>query len=337
MKLIIQIPCFNEQDSLPVTIAELPRSLPGIDSVEWLVIDDGSSDRTAEVALALGVDHVLRFERNRGLAAAFTAGLDACLRAGADIIVNTDADNQYRAGDIPALLAPILRGEAQMVVGARPIGEIGHFSPLKKALQRLGSWVVRVTSGTDIADAPSGFRAISREAALRLNVFNPYTYTLETIIQAGRRGITTVSVPIRVNGDLRPSRLVKSIRAYVTRNMWVILRIFSIYRPLRFFTLVGAIPFAAGLLLGVRWLALFLAGTERAHVPSLILAALLLLIGVMVWILGLVADLISVNREMLEDIRTRVRRQELAAAAAAQGDEPGPREEAADRRPHRAA
>ncbi|OYD82905.1 glycosyltransferase family 2 protein [Azospirillum brasilense] len=314
MKLIIQIPCFNEQDSLPVTLAELPRSLPGIDLVEWLVIDDGSSDRTVEVARALGVDHIVRFERNRGLAAAFMAGLDASLKAGADIIVNTDADNQYSAASIPALIAPILRGEAQMVVGARPIGQIDHFSPVKKALQRLGSWVVRVTSGTDIADAPSGFRAIGREAALRLNVFNRYTYTLETIIQAGRRGITTQSVPIRVNGDLRPSRLVRSIRAYVTRNMWVILRIFSIYRPLSFFTMVGAVPFGIGFLIGLRWLALFLSGTDRTHIPSLILAAVLLLMGVMIWILGLVADLISVNREMLEDIRTRVRRQELAAA-----------------------
>ena len=336
MKLIIQIPCFNEQASLPVTLAALPRSLPGIDTVEWLVIDDGSTDRTTDVALSLGVDHVVRFERNRGLAAAFMAGIDACLRAGADIIVNTDADNQYQADCIPTLIAPILNGEAQMVVGARPIGQIEHFSPLKKLLQRLGSWVVRGTSGTDIADAPSGFRAISREAALRLNVFNRYTYTLETIIQAGRRGIPTMSVPIRVNGDLRPSRLVKSIRTYVTRSMWVILRIFTIYQPLQFFTLVGTVPFAAGFLLGVRWLVLFAQGTERAHVPSLILAALLLLMGFMIWILGLVAYLISVNREMLEDIRTRVRRQELVRPVAHTG-EPGPREAAARRLSNRAA
>ena len=315
MKAIIQIPCFNEQNSLPITLAELPRTLPGIDTVEWLIIDDGSSDRTVEVALAHGVDHVVSFERNRGLAAAFMAGVDACLHAGADIIVNTDADNQYCADDIPALIAPILKGEAQMVVGARPISSIEHFSLVKKALQKLGSWVVRVTSGTDIADAPSGFRAISREAALRLNVFNRYTYTLETIIQAGQRGIPTASVPIRVNGELRPSRLVKSIRTYVTRSMWVILRIFSIYRPLRFFTIIGAVPFSMGFLLGVRWIILFLDNSERTHVPSLILAAVLMLMGTMLWILGLVADLISVNREMLEDIRTRVRRQELGKVA----------------------
>ncbi|MBF0336096.1 MAG: glycosyltransferase family 2 protein [Alphaproteobacteria bacterium] len=312
IKVLIQIPCFNEEHSLPVALAALPRSLPGVDIVEWLVVDDGSTDRTAEVARAHGVDHIVQLPHNQGLARAFMAGLEACLERGADIIVNTDADNQYRAEDIPALLAPILEGSAQMVVGARPIEAIEHFSGIKKRLQRLGSWAVRLASNTNVPDAPSGFRAISREAAMRINVFGDYTYTLETIIQAGRKGIPVTWVPVRTNPDLRPSRLVKSIRNYVLRSMATILLIFMTYRPVQFFALAGALPFSGGLLLGLRWLALFFAGGERAHVPSLVLASVLLMIGVQLWALGLLAHLFATNRKLLEDIQLRDRRAQAA-------------------------
>ncbi|MBD1870545.1 glycosyltransferase family 2 protein [Cyanobacteria bacterium FACHB-471] len=311
-KLIIQIPCYNEEATLGMTLAELPRQIPGIDQVEWLIINDGSSDRTVEVALANGVDHVVSFARNQGLAHAFMAGLEACLKAGADIIVNTDADNQYCAADIPRLVEPILQGEADIVVGARPIRQIKHFSPIKKLLQGFGSWVVRLASKTNVVDAPSGFRAISREAALRLNVFNEYTYTLETIIQAGRQGMAIKSVPIRTNGYLRPSRLVKSIPSYVKRSLLTILRISMTYKPLRFFVVLGSLPFSMGFLLGVRWLVLFfLENGTRSRAPSLILAAILILIGFQLWMFGLVADLMAVNRKVLEDIQLRLRRAEL--------------------------
>jgi glycosyltransferase involved in cell wall biosynthesis len=310
-KLIIQIPCYNEEGSLEVTLSELPRELPGVDIVEWLIINDGSIDKTVEVAQAHGVDHIVNFEHNQGLAKAFMAGIEACLKANADIIVNTDADNQYCADDIPKLIEPILSGRAEIVVGARPIQQIKHFSPTKKFLQKLGSWVVRMASNTKILDAPSGFRAISREAALRLNVFNEYTYTLETIIQAGQKGMVITSVPIRTNRYLRPSRLVKSIPSYVKRSLLTILRIFMTYKPLRFFVILGTIPFSLGSLLGVRWLILFLSGTPKAHVPSLILAAILILIGFQLWMFGLVADLMAVNRKMLEDVQLRLRRLEV--------------------------
>jgi glycosyltransferase involved in cell wall biosynthesis len=311
-KLIIQIPCYNEEATLGMTLAELPRQIPGIDQVEWLIVNDGSSDRTIEVALASGVDHVVSFARNQGLAHAFMAGLEASLKAGADIIVNTDADNQYCAADIPRLVEPILRGEADIVVGARPIRQIKHFSPTKKLLQGFGSWVVRLASKTNVVDAPSGFRAISREAALRLNVFNEYTYTLETIIQAGRQGMAIKSVPIRTNGYLRPSRLVKSIPSYVKRSLLTILRISMTYKPLRFFAVLGSIPFSFGFLLGIRWLVLFfLENGTRSRAPSLILAAILILIGFQLWMFGLVADLMAVNRKVLEDIQLRLRRAEL--------------------------
>ena len=308
-KLIIQLPCYNEEGTLAIALGALPRELAGVERVEWLIVNDGSTDGTVEVARANGVDHIVDLGTHQGLARGFMAGLDAGLRAGADIIVNTDADNQYDAADIPKLIEPILRGEADVVVGARPIAEIEHFSPLKKLLQRLGSWAVRVASGTDVADAPSGFRAISRRAALQLNVFSQYTYTLETIIQAGQKNIAIISVPIRTNGDLRPSRLVKSKRTYVRRSILTILRIFITYKPLRFFTIAGAIPFSLGTLLGVRWLWFFFVeeGT-RARVPSLILVAILILVGVLLWIIGVVADLIAVNRKLLEEIQLRVKR-----------------------------
>jgi len=315
MKLIIQIPCYNEEATLGLTLSQLPRQLPGVDKIEWLIINDGSRDRTLEVAKANGVDRIVNFKRNQGLAKAFMAGLEASLQAGGDIIVNTDADNQYCAEDIPLLIAPILEGRAEIVIGTRPIQEIAHFSPIKKFLQRLGSLVVRLASNTRIPDAPSGFRAISREAALQLNVFNEYTYTLETIIQAGQRGLTITSVPIRTNGYLRPSRLVKSISAYVQHSVLTILRVFMTYRPLQFFTLLGSIPFSLGFLLCCRWLFLFwgIIGDDpaKSRVPSLVLAAILILIGVQFLIFGLVADLMSVNRQLLEDIQLRLRRKEL--------------------------
>jgi glycosyltransferase involved in cell wall biosynthesis len=243
MKLIIQIPCLNEAETLAIALAEIPRAVAGFSTVEWLIIDDGSTDNTAEVARQNGVHHVVRHPVNRGLAEAFMTGIDACLKLGADVIINTDADNQYSGADIPKLKAPILAGDAEIVIGSRPISETEHFSWIKKKLQHLGSWAVRVASRTDVADAPSGFRAISREAAMRLNVFNAYTYTLETIIQAGQSNMRVISVPIRTNADLRPSRLVKSISSYVQRSLITILRVFVIYKPLKFFALSLACAF----------------------------------------------------------------------------------------------
>ena len=310
-KLIIQIPCYNEEATLGVTLAALPREVAGVDSVEWLIINDGSRDGTLDVAQRFGVDHIVSFPHNQGLAKAFMAGLEASLRAGADIIVNTDADNQYSADDIPGLIEPIVAGRAEIVIGARPIRDIDHFSHTKKFLQKLGSRVVRMASNTDIADAPSGFRAFSRGAAMRMNVFNEYTYTLETIIQAGQNGLAITSVPVRTNEELRPSRLVKGIPSYLKQSLFTILRIFMAYKPLRFFMLLGTLPFSAGFLLGVRWLVLYASGTPRTHVPSLILASLLILIGVQLWVFGLVADLLGVNRKMLEDIQLRMRRVEF--------------------------
>ena len=307
-KLIIQMPCYNEEGTLAIALQALPRQVAGVDKVEWLIINDGSSDKTIEVARANGVDHIVDLVTHHGLARGFMAGLDAGLRHGADIIVNTDADNQYCADDIPKLIEPILKGEAEIVVGARPITEIAHFSPLKKALQMLGSWVVRAASGTDVADAPSGFRAMSRKAAMQLNVFSQYTYTLETIIQAGQKDIAIASVPIRTNGYLRPSRLMKSMTGYIQRSILTILRIFITYKPLRFFLWLGAFPFTAGCLLGVRWLVLYSEDPTRGREPSLILAAILIIIGVQLWGLGLVADIIAVNRKLLEEIQQRAKR-----------------------------
>lgn len=313
-KLIIQIPCYNEESTLGLTLAELPRQVPGVDVVEWLIINDGSTDQTVDVARTNGVDHIVSFDHNQGLARAFMAGLEASLKAGADIIVNTDADNQYCAADIPALIQPIVLGQADIVIGSRPIRQIKHFSPAKKFLQEFGSWVVRIVSNTSVPDAPSGFRAMSRNAALQLNVFSQYTYTLETIIQAGQKGMAIASVPVRTNGYLRPSRLVKSIPSYIQRSILTILRIFMTYKPLKFFFILGSIPFSLGMLLGVRWLIFFfLEGTLRARVPSLVLAAILILMGFQLWIFGLVADLMAVNRKILEDIQLRLRRAEVEA------------------------
>ncbi len=306
MKLIIQIPCYNEEEVLGIALAELPREIPGIDVVEWMIIDDGSSDRTVEVALSNGVDHVVRLPRNQGLAKAFMAGLEAGLKAGADIIVNTDADNQYCAYDIPKLVEPIISGEAEIVIGARPIAETAHFSPVKKYLQRLGSLVVRFASKTEVQDAPSGFRAISRDAAARINVFNEYTYTLETIIQAGQKNMAIMSVPIRTNEDLRPSRLVKSIPSYVNRSILTIFRIFMTYKPFVFFTIPGVISFGLGVLICLRFLYFYFTGDGTGHVQSLILGALLLGTGFFLVVVGLMADLISVNRKLLEKLNWKI-------------------------------
>ncbi len=308
MKLIIQIPCFNEANTLALALSELPRQVDGCDQVEWLVIDDGSSDGTAEVALSNGVDHVVRHTRNQGLARAFMTGLEKALELGADVIVNTDADNQYCGGDIEKLVAPVVAGQADLVIGERPISHIDHFSSLKKLLQKLGSWVVRKASGTNVPDAPSGFRAISRIAATELNVFNNYTYTLETIIQAGQRNMAITSVPVRVNEDLRPSRLVKSIPSYIKRSMVTIVRIFVIYRPFFFFAWIGAISFALGTILGLRFLYFLATGQGDGYVQSLILAAVLLIAGFQTVLVAFLADQLAANRLLLQQIRSRLLR-----------------------------
>jgi len=303
MKCIIQIPCFNESATLATALAALPRHIEGFDVVEWLIIDDGCADDTVEVAKSCGVDHIVSHPKNLGLARAFMTGLRTCLSLGADVIVNTDADNQYNADDIPKLVTPILENKAEMVIGTRPIANIDHFSPLKKKLQRLGSLVVRYVSGTEIEDAPSGFRAISRSAAARFMVYSKYTYTLETIIQAGQQGIPVSSVPIRVNPDLRPSRLVKSIRSYIWRSIITILRIFILYRPFGFFMSIASVLFVSGFLVGLRFLFFWLIGEGNGHVQSLILASILLLSGGGTCLMALLADLLTANRRLLEELR----------------------------------
>jgi len=310
--LIIQIPCFNEEHTLPQTVADLPREVPGVDRVEWLIIDDGSSDRTVEVARELGVHHLVQFPTNRGLAAAFRAGIDACLRLGADYIVNTDGDNQYPGQSIPDLVGPVVAGEADVVIGDRQTSRIAHFSWLKKRLQTLGSWVVRGFSGTSVPDATSGFRCWSREAAMRLNLVNQYTYTLETIIQQGHAGLKIASVPVVTNAKLRESRLMKSIRSYVSRSAAVILRSYLLYRPFRSFMALGALVFAGGVAIGGRFVWFWLQGSGGGKIQSLILAAALLVIGVQLAITALLADLVSANRHLAEETLVRLRRLESA-------------------------
>lgn len=308
MKLIIQIPCYNEAETLEIALNDLPKHIDGIDEIEYLIINDGSKDNTVEVAKKWGVHYVVNFKQNKGLAKGFMAGLDACLRNGADIIVNTDADNQYVGEDIEKLVRPILNGEADMVIGERPIDQTEHFSPLKKKLQHFGSWVVRKASKTDIPDAPSGFRAYSREAALRMNVVNEYTYTLETIVQAGRNKIALTSVPIRTNGELRPSRLFNSMMGYVKKSMLTIIRAFLMYKPLMFFTTIGSILSLCGVGIGIRFLLFYFGGTGAGHIQSLILASMMIMLGVMIIIVGLQGDIIAANRKLLEDIQYHVRR-----------------------------
>jgi len=310
MKLIIQLPCFNEADALPVTLPTLPRRIEGCDSVEILVVDDGSRDDTAEVAKRLGADHVVRHQKNRGLAAAFMTGLETAIGLGADIIVNTDADNQYDARDIETLVRPILDGSAEFVIGARPIETTQHFSWLKRKLQGMGSRVVRLASKTNVADAPSGFRAMTRDVAMRLNVFNAYTYTLETIIQAGRSNIRVESIPIRTNPDMRPSRLVKSMGNYVLRSLGTIVRIFATYRPMLFFWLLGGFFATIGLVSGIRFLVYFAIDQGAGHVQSVILTAMCMTLAFLLFILGFLADLMATNRRLLERIEWRVRRLE---------------------------
>lgn len=312
MKLVIQVPCYNEEATLPETLADLPRAMAGIDCVEWLVIDDGSTDHTAEVAAGLGVQHVVPLRQHKGLAQAFLAGLEAALALGADVIVNTDADNQYRGADVERLVAPILRGEAEIVVGDRRVATLAHFSPLKRRLQRAGSWVVQKAAGVAVPDATSGFRALSRAAALRTLVLSHYSYTLETLIQAGARQMAVAYVPVRTNPQTRPSRLIHDLPEYLTQSTITILRTYTLYRPLRIFLTLGGLMFAAGLALGIRFLYFYLSGSGAAgHVQSLILAAVLLIVGFQVCLIGVIADLIGFNRRILEEILYRTRRLEL--------------------------
>jgi glycosyltransferase involved in cell wall biosynthesis len=310
MKLIIQIPCYNEENTLAATVADLPRHIDGFDTIEYLVINDGSKDRTVEVARECGVHHIISFKGNQGLARAFAAGMDAGVKLGADIIVNTDADNQYCGGDIAKLVAPILDNRAEIVIGERPIDNTQHFSATKKRMQKFGSFVVRAASGTKIPDAPSGFRAYSREAALRLNVINAFTYTLESIIQAGHNRIPMTSVPIRTNPVTRKSRLFKSMGTYIRRSAIVIVRSIIMYKPLRFFSILGILSGSVGIALIVRWLVISSFGALGGNLQSLVLAAMLIMVGAQFTIAGLQADIISANRKIMEDVQYRVRKLE---------------------------
>jgi glycosyltransferase involved in cell wall biosynthesis len=323
MKLIIQIPCLNEEETLPITLADLPRQVAGFDVVEWLVIDDGSTDRTIEVAREHGVDHIVRLTNNKGLAAGFQAGLDACLKLGADVIVNTDADNQYDSGAIPSLVAPILAGHADMVIGDREVTNIEHFSPMKKSLQRLGSWVVRQASDTDVPDTTSGFRAYNREAAIQLGVVSKFTYTLETIIQAGKLLVATDHVPVATNPQLRESRLFGSMWAYVRRNSVSIFRIYAQYEPLRVFMTLALIVGLAAVAVWTRWLVAWIGGSGSGHVQSLILGAVLFNAAVVLAALGVIGDLLYAQRVMTQRTFERVRRIELQLGIPPSHYEPG--------------
>ena len=305
-KLIIQIPCYNEAQTLAVALNALPREVAGFDQVQWLIINDGSTDDTVQVAKESGVDHIVMFKHNQGLAKGFMAGIKECIKQGADVIVNTDADNQYEAEDIPKLIQPILDSNAEYVIGERPISQTKHFSFAKKALQKIGSWVVRKASSTDIPDAPSGFRAMTRECAQQLNVYNEYTYTLETIIQAGQKNMAVTSVPIRTNEDLRPSKLVSSIPSYIKKSIITIVRIFVVYKPFKFFMLIAIILFSLGFVLGLRFLYFYLIGDGTGHTQSVILSGVLMGMGFQTGLIAFVADLLSVNRKLLEEIKSNV-------------------------------
>ncbi len=311
MKLIVQIPCFNEEQTLPQTLADIPREIEGIDAVEILIVDDGSSDRTVQVAHELGVDHIVLHRRNKGLARAFRSGLGAALAAGADIVVNTDGDNQYAGADIPKLIAPILEGRAEIVVGDRQTSQVAHFSPLKKRLQWLGSAVVRALSDTDVPDAVSGFRALSREAALNINIVSRFSYTIEMLIQAGRKGMAIASVPIATNPKTRDSRLFKSIPGFIARSVSTMLRMYAMYEPLRAFFYIGMVLTGLGLLPILRFLYFYAVDGGAGHVQSLILGGVLVVIGLTTFLIGLLADLISFNRQLIELTLEKVRRLEL--------------------------
>lgn len=311
MKLIIQIPCYNEETSLPITLNALPKQISGIDEIEILVIDDGSTDKTVEVAKANGVQHIVSMPHNCGLAKAFVAGINGALAQGADIIVNTDADNQYCADDIEKLVRPILNKEADIVIGTRPVSNISHFSLLKKNLQKLGSWVMRRISSTQVEDAPSGFRAFSRAAALQINIFDNYTYTLETIIQARAKGLQLVCVPINVNPDLRKSKLVRNMFDYIRRSVFTMLRMFIIYRPFRFFSILASLFFISGSLIGLRFLYYYVFSSGSGHIQSLILSAILIIISVQIGVIAILSELFSINRKLLEDIQRRIKLQDL--------------------------
>lgn len=311
MKLIIQIPCYNEENSLPITLKALPKQIDGIDEIEILVIDDGSTDKTVEVAKANGVQHIVSMPHNCGLAKAFVAGINGALAQGADIIVNTDADNQYCADDIEKLIRPILNKEADIVIGTRPVSNISHFSLLKKTLQKLGSWVMRRVSSTQVEDAPSGFRAFSRAAALQINIFDNYTYTLETIIQARAKGLQLVCVPVNVNPDLRESKLVKNMFDYIRRSVFTMLRMFIIYRPFRFFAILASLFFTVGFLVGLRFLYFYLFSNGAGHIQSLILAAILIITSVQIGVIAILSELFCINRKLLEDIQRRIKLQDL--------------------------
>jgi len=321
MKLIVQIPCLNEEQTIGQTIADIPREIPGMDRVEVLIIDDGSTDGTIEAALAAGADHYISFARNRGLAAAFSAGLDESLRLGADVIVNTDADNQYAGSSVPDLVRPILDHEADIVLGARPIDQIEEFSWAKKRLQRLGSWLVRKVSATKVSDATSGFRAYSRRAALRLTVVSGFTYTHETLIQAGRSGLAVAEVPIRTNPKTRESRLFKSIPQYIGRSLNTIFRIYALYQPMALFNTIGAILCIAGLALGVRYVVYWALGEGTGHVQSVVVGALLITLGVQAVVLGVLADLIAANRKLVQEALGRIRQMQAEAGSDAAEDD----------------
>jgi glycosyltransferase involved in cell wall biosynthesis len=314
MKLIIQIPCLNEAETLPATLADLPRHVPGIDTIEWLVIDDGSRDGTAEVARAHGVHHIVRFTRNKGLAAAFTAGIDAAVKAGADFIVNTDADNQYAGADIPRLVAPLIAGEADICIGDRNIRDIATMSWPKKRLQHLGSWVVRQVSNTQVPDTTSGFRAYTRDAALRMTIVSEFSYTLESIIGAGKKRMAIAHVEVGTNARTRPSRLFSSMFGYIKQSAATIVRIYTMHEPLKVFSYIGGLVFLVGFAISVRYVYFLLVGDAYGdrHLQSLILSAVLMIVGFQIIIIGLVADAIAGTRKVLEDILYRVRKIELS-------------------------
>ncbi|MBU0571276.1 MAG: glycosyltransferase family 2 protein [Candidatus Omnitrophica bacterium] len=322
-KLMIQIPCYNEEKTLPEMLADLPKELPGITSIEVLVINDGSTDNTVDVARGNGVKHIVSLTKRKGLAAVFSAGIDASLKLDADIIVNTDADNQYRGEDIGRLVKPIIEGKADLVIGNRKIEEIKHFSFIKKKLQRIGSRVVRYLSGLDIPDATTGFRAYSRDAAIGLNVISEFTYTLETIIAAGNNGIAVENIEISTNPQTRKSRLFRNIPEYITRSIATLIRVYTMYRPLKVFARMGAVIFLGGILLGTRFLYFFIVNKGAAgHIQSLILSAVLLIVGFQIILLGMLADLIAANRRLAENTLNRIKRMELNTSNALTEDKP---------------